>query len=268
MIEAERTPIEAVIESLKQSPEDAKALQLFVTKIRRTVGSMTRTEPEKAEKLLADAKAAFDAAAEAVKSDETKKIYDQQKRIFVSLEREIESGKKLLAVIGKDAIPLNVETWVNGDPIATDELKGKVVLLDFWAIWCGPCIVTFPHLREWHEKYSDKGLVIVGLTKYYNYEWKGDAERPTRATEELPHEQELEMLKKFAEHHKLHHRFAIQVDNSMAEFYAVTGIPHVVVIDQTGKVRMIRVGSGAANAKDISNLLDQLFTSPATESSK
>jgi thiol-disulfide isomerase/thioredoxin len=52
----------------------------------------------------------------------------------------------------------------------TEVLQADVpTLVDFWAVWCGPCIATFPHLREWHEKYADKGLVIVGVTKYYNF---------------------------------------------------------------------------------------------------
>jgi hypothetical protein len=67
------------------------------------------------------------------------------------------------------------------------------------------------------------------------------------------------MLAKFAEHHNLHHRFAIQKDRTLAEFYAVSGIPHVVLIDREGKVRLIRVGSGEKNAQDISEMLEKLI---------
>jgi thiol-disulfide isomerase/thioredoxin len=174
----------------------------------------------------------------------------------------IESGKKMLALIGKDAAPLEVEAWVNGEPLTDADLKGKVVLLDFWAVWCGPCIATFPHLREWQEKYGEKGLVIIGLTRYYNYAWDADKNVAKRSQEPVAPEAEQEMLKKFASLHNLHHRFAVQSASAKtADYYGVTGIPHVVVIDQTGKIRLMRVGSGEENAKAIGNMLEQLLTS-------
>ena len=66
------------------------------------------------------------------------------------------------------------------------------------------------------------------------------------------------MLEKFAGQHQLHHRFAVQKDNGASEYYAVTGIPHVVVIDRFGKIRLIRVGSGDKNAHDIGEMLEKL----------
>ena len=201
-------------------------------------------------------------AKDAATSDAAKRIYESQARMFAGLERSIEAGKTLAALIGKDAAPLSVETWVNGESLKDSDLKGKVVLLDFWAIWCGPCIATFPHLREWNEKYEKKGLVMIGLTNYYGYEWDDAAGRAKKAAGEVTHEQEHEMLKKFAAHHQLRHRFGVSTDRSISQYYAVTGIPHVVVIDQAGKVRMVRVGSGEANAKDIGDLLEKLLASP------
>ncbi len=146
-----------------------------------------------------------------------------------------------------------------GAPLSDSDLKGKVVLLDFWAVWCGPCVATFPHLREWREEYADKGLVMIGLTSYYNFRWDDQANRAERSPEEVSHEQERAMLKKFVEHHKLGHRIAIQKGDEMSNAYGVTGIPEVVVIDREGTVRLIKVGSGPDNAKAIGDMLEKLL---------
>ena len=56
-----------------------------------------------------------------------------------------------------------ISSWINSPPLSKKDLKGKVVLIDFWTYSCVNCVRTFPALREWHRKYKDKGLVIVGV---------------------------------------------------------------------------------------------------------
>lgn len=53
--------------------------------------------------------------------------------------------------------------WINSKPLSMEELKGKVVLIDFWTYSCVNCIRSLPYLKRWHEKYADKGLVIIGV---------------------------------------------------------------------------------------------------------
>ena len=53
---------------------------------------------------------------------------------------------------------------VTGENITLSDFKGKVVLVDFWATWCGPCLQTIPELVRLHENYSDKGLVLLGVS--------------------------------------------------------------------------------------------------------
>ncbi|MBT3230714.1 redoxin family protein [Candidatus Uhrbacteria bacterium] len=61
--------------------------------------------------------------------------------------------------------------WLNGDSHTLKSLKGKVVLLDFWTYSCINCIRTFDHLRDWHKRYADKGLVIIGVhTPEFDFE--------------------------------------------------------------------------------------------------
>ena len=66
-------------------------------------------------------------------------------------------------VFGKPAPELRVAEWVRGEPVALAELKGKVVLLDFWGLWCSPCRRAFPQLAELHRKYARDGLVIIAI---------------------------------------------------------------------------------------------------------
>lgn len=84
-------------------------------------------------------------------------------------QKEIEKNFELQAdriahLIGKEALELQkIKGWINSKPLTLTELRGKVVLLDFWGTWCGPCLFEMPKLIDLHEKYHDKGLVIIGI---------------------------------------------------------------------------------------------------------
>ncbi len=66
------------------------------------------------------------------------------------------------ALEGKPMPPLDLTGWVNGQ-VKPEDMKGKVVIVDFYATWCGPCMAAIPHNNELLKKYKDKGLVIVGV---------------------------------------------------------------------------------------------------------
>lgn len=64
-----------------------------------------------------------------------------------------------------ESIPaLHASGWINGPPLNNDELKGRIVVIDAWATWCGPCRAKAPHLAEIHRRYKDQGVVFIGLT--------------------------------------------------------------------------------------------------------
>ncbi|TXT20746.1 MAG: thioredoxin, partial [Planctomycetota bacterium] len=211
-----------------EKANDLALIRKYNRKVSMEIGSLARTEPDKAETLMNSAKEFSEKLKETATEKAAKSQIELLDRMWPALARTIETSKKLAALIGTPAGPLEIAEWTNGTALSESDLKGKVVLLDFWAIWCGPCIATFPHLREWQEKYSEKGLVIVGVTRFYGYEWNDEANRPMRpmkkpavakegekkeeAEKELvvTHETELAMLKKFAEFHRLKHRFALQ----------------------------------------------------------
>jgi thiol-disulfide isomerase/thioredoxin len=69
---------------------------------------------------------------------------------------------KHAALEGKDAPKLEVSGWVNGE-VKPEDMKGKVVVVDFYATWCGPCMAAIPHNNEMLKKYKDQGLMIVGV---------------------------------------------------------------------------------------------------------
>jgi len=66
------------------------------------------------------------------------------------------------ALEGKPMPALDVTGWVNGQ-VKPEDMKGKVVVVDFYATWCGPCMAAIPHNNELLKEYKDKGLVIVGV---------------------------------------------------------------------------------------------------------
>ncbi len=154
-------------------------------------------------------------------------------------------------LIGKSAPEVKGEFSLNGETKKLSDLKGKVVLLDFWAVWCGPCIQTFPHLRDWTKEYQKDGLEILGVTTYYEVLSFDKEKGKLKKVDALKSAEEHDMIKDFAAYHKLTHRLmTVSKDNWMkvSKDYLIQGIPHAVVIDRKGQVRMVRVGSGQENA--------------------
>lgn len=250
-----RLPEEDLLQALKKHPNLMEILYIYHTRRYSEIESEAQAAPDKAETKL-KALREFYADIKKRGNESTGKQVDYYLKALTRVDSSIEAGRKMMKVIGQPAAPLDVEAWANGKPLTDADLKGKVVLLDFWAVWCGPCIATFPHLNEWNEKYADKGLVTIGLTRWYNFAWKNG--KATRG-KDVPHPEELEMLEKFAAQHKLEYPFAIQKDDSLSEFYGVRGIPHAVLIDRQGKVALMRSGSGEDNAKAISEKLEELI---------
>jgi thiol-disulfide isomerase/thioredoxin len=96
------------------------------------------------------------------------------------------------ALIGKPAPKLDLSSWINGQ-VGSEDMKGKIVIIDFWATWCSPCIKAIPHNNEMAKKYADKGVVFIGVCGSGSGEEKmGDVvkskgityptARPTKAT--------------------------------------------------------------------------------------
>ena len=216
------------------------------------------------------AKSHIDALSEALESlasrlepDEAKKLASYKSNIG-SLRTRNESALKHQRLVGQAAPEIDAEHFVASESVTLKSLRGKVVLIDFWAVWCGPCIATFPHLIEWHERYADKGLVILGATRSYGYRWDDEADKAVKPTassgDKVAIEEELAMLEKFRAKYKLHHGFFVSPQGSTFNAdYGVYGIPQAVLIDKEGKVQLIRTGSGENNAKEIEAKIQTLL---------
>jgi thiol-disulfide isomerase/thioredoxin len=97
-------------------------------------------------------------------------------------ESEPKNRSQHAALEGKPMPALDVTGWVNGE-VKPADLKGKVVVVDFYATWCGPCMAAIPHNNELLKKYRDKGLVLIGVCTHQRGQDKMDQTAKDRGIE-------------------------------------------------------------------------------------
>ncbi len=88
---------------------------------------------------------------------------EENESVKQALSRHSGTEQTVMMEDQPDPLTLYSGEWLNSEPLTLEGLKGKVVLMDFWTYSCINCIRTIPYLKAWHEKYSDTGLVIVGV---------------------------------------------------------------------------------------------------------
>lgn len=144
-----------------------------------------------------------------------------------------------------DTIGAFAPAWVGVAPIgdapsSVNQLRGRVVLLDFWATWCGPCRVLAPKLSALQARYGAQGLRVVGLTT-------DPAESAATAAE------------------RLGIRYSIGVDGTAetSRAYDISALPTVFVIDKRGVVRDLVVGYDPSRDAQIEGLVKELLAEPA-----
>ena len=121
-----------------------------------------------------------------------------------------------------------IDAWINSDPLKISDLRGQVVLIDFWTYTCVNCVRTLPYLREWHAKYADHGLVMIGVH-----------------TPEFEFEKDFANVKKAVEDFEIEWAVALDNDYGTWRAYENRYWPAKYLIDQNGVVRYTHFGEGA-----------------------
>lgn len=138
-------------------------------------------------------------------------------------------------LIGQAGFPFRLDT-LDGKKFNLAEHKGKIVVLDFWATWCGPCIESLPLVESTVQGFADRQVELVAVN-----------------LEEQP-----ERIKATLERNKLKVNVALDRDGVAAARYAVSAIPQTVVIDREGKIVRLFVGGGKKTAEALKTALQEL----------
>lgn len=130
--------------------------------------------------------------------------------------------------------------WLNSQPLTTEQLRGKVVLVDFWTYSCINCIRTIPYVKAWAEKYADQGLVVIGVH-----------------APEFAFEKKVDNVNKAIADFKIGYPVAIDNDYSIWRAFKNSYWPAGYLIDAKGQIRYHHFGEGnyARTEKAIQDLL-------------
>ena len=131
------------------------------------------------------------------------------------------SGDEILKMdlVGAQAPAWTKVSALSGAPTSIEKLRGRVVLVDFWASWCGPCRMLAPRLSALKDKFGAQGLSVVGITT-------DDAEKAAV----------------FAEKNQMRYGIVVDKDGETSRAYGVTALPTMLLVDKKGVVRDVFIG--------------------------
>lgn len=137
-----------------------------------------------------------------------------------------------------------------GEAIRLADYKGKVVLIDFWATWCGPCRAGIPHLNALYDELKARGFEVLGVSVDQGRSGKSGAD----------------LVEAFAKHTEMKYPLAMANAEIVRNYGGIRSIPTAFLIDRSGRVRQKYVGLRPKSAyeKDILELLDEAPPEPGT----
>jgi thiol-disulfide isomerase/thioredoxin len=124
---------------------------------------------------------------------------------------------------------------LNGREISLDQFRGKLVLLDFWASWCGPCRMTMPVIDKLEQDYAD---ILVSLAVNLNEPW--------------------DTVHAYVKSNDIHSQVLLDEKGSIGQRYGVHGIPIQFLLDRDGIVRHIQEGFGPGMEAQLRAQIDKL----------
>jgi thiol-disulfide isomerase/thioredoxin len=141
--------------------------------------------------------------------------------------------------------------WINSEPLKLKDLRGRVVLIEFWTFGCYNCRNTLPFVKGWHDRYQPKGLTIIGVH-----------------SPEFDEEQQVDNLRRAVASLGIH--YPVVTDNNYQTWnaYHVEVWPTTFLLDKQGRIRWMHVGEGGYREADelIQKLLDERETKPTNTS--
>lgn len=117
--------------------------------------------------------------------------------------------------------------WINSEPLKLKDLRGRVVLIDFWTFGCYNCRNTLPYIKGWHERYRDQGLTVVGVH-----------------SPEFDYEKKVENLRREVASLEIHYPVVSDNDYKTWDAYKVAAWPTMFLLDKQGRIRWMHVGEG------------------------
>ena len=161
----------------------------------------------------------------------TQKMPEGFAKVDAPKEEEEEGSQRAPALAFKvgDKAPAFKLTSLAGPEVTLDSLKGKVVLLDFWATWCGPCKQIMPVIQKLSEEFKDKGVAVFGVN---TWEKKDGA------------------AKSYMESKKYTYG-CLLAGEDLAKTYGITGIPTLIIINKDGTIAKAEVGAGGNVEADL-----------------
>lgn len=138
--------------------------------------------------------------------------------------RQLRDRAVQLVLLGQPAPEIEAVEWIHGVPATLEALRGRVVLIEFWASRCRSCSMMFGFLNTLHARYADHGLTVVALTCFRG----GNDDRAG----------ERALVRRVAAEHDVQFRVGVAPDQQLQQIYGATGIPTFVLIDRAGAVEL------------------------------